>query len=1189
MSVSGSLLRRLGAVHATLLVLAAGRVESVGNGSATITATSGSVSADLAVRVAQVPVSVELSPDSLAFGAIGDTATAVVAVSDGNGHEIRDAAVTWSSDNIAVAAVDDDGVVRATGNGATFVRARSGAAEGSAWVSVVPVDRHVLIRLYEATSGPEWTHNENWLTAEPMRDWHGVRVDSGGRVTELDLGDNGLAGEIPPELGQLGNLQRLDLRNNYLTGEISPELGQLANLQLLNLYNNHLTGEIPPELGQLGSLQTLNLWRNELTGPIPPELVQLANLQRLYLNDNELTGSIPPELGQLGNLWILRLGNNALTGSIPPELGQLGNLRELDVHNNELTGPIPPELGNLASLMQLILSNNGLTGRIPPELGQLGKLESLYLNPNDGLCVPGIRAFSWADTLAVADFSWCNEIDIGALEIFHESAGGGGWRHDDRWLGSAVLDDWYGVDAEAERGRVTRLELGSNDLDGGLSAGVGEMAELRTLKLNSNPDLGGRLPISLARLSQLDTLWYDGTGLCTPTDTEFRQWLRELDSHVGSGTDCGALTDRDVLVELYRATGGPSWNASTNWLTDKPLNDWHGVRVDAGGRVTELGLGNNALTGPIPPELGSLDSLESLYLYDNALTGPIPPELGNLDRLRDLRLNYNALTGPIPRELGNLVSLQWLYLNANELTGPIPPELGQLDSLRQLYLYNNGLTGGIPPELGHGNLVHLAMGGNAGLSGVLPDSLTNLDALEALLAGNTGVCAPADSAFQAWLKGVRTQRVSQCAPAAAYLTQAVQSREHPVPLVAREDALLRAFVTAANPGGHTMPRVVARLYRDGDEVYEADIPAGSNPLPDSIDESSLKASANAVIPGRVVRPGLELVVEVDPDGTLHDSVGVTRRTPAEGRLAIEVLEAPRFDLTLIPFLYEPEPDSSIIGRVGEMAADEDDHDLLQQTAYLLGVEEMDVTAHSPVEVSSRSGSRVLSETEAIRALEGGTGHWMGMMPWFSDVGGVAYLPGWTSASRPYSAVIVHELGHNFSLPHAPCGGAPGPDPRGRIGAWGYALDTVVRNPSGRYFRKGELVRPSVPDLMSYCYNPEWISDYFFAKAHRYRVDTEGGEEGDEPPAPPERSLLLWGGVDSTGTLHLEPAFVVDAPAALPEAAGDHVIEGRSADGAVLFSLAFEMPRIADAGEGAGGFAFVLPVRPEWGDNWLGSR
>ncbi|MCE2397672.1 MAG: hypothetical protein J4F34_01315 [Gemmatimonadetes bacterium] len=470
MSVSGSLLRRLGAVHATLLVLAAGRVESVGNGSATITATSGSVSADLAVRVAQVPASVELSPDSLAFGAIGDTATVVVAVSDGNGHEIRDAAVTWSSDNIAVAAVDDDGVVRATGNGATFVRARSGAAEGSAWVSVVPVDRHVLIRLYEATSGPEWTHNENWLTAEPMRDWHGVRVDSGGRVTELDLGDNGLAGEIPPELGQLGNLQRLDLRNNYLTGEIPPELGQLANLQLLNLRNNALTGPIPPELGQL------------------------ANLQRLYLNDNELTGPIPLELGQLGNL------------------------QQVDLRNNYLTGPIPPGLG------------------------QLAKLESLYLNPNDGLCVPGTRAFSWADTLAVADFSWCNEADIGALEIFHESAGGGGWRHDDRWLGSAVLDDWYGVAAEAERGRVTRLELGSNDLDGGLSAGVGELAELRTLKLNSNLDLGGRLPISLARLSQLDTLWYDGTGLCTPTDTEFLQWLRELDSHVGSGTDCGALT-----------------------------------------------------------------------------------------------------------------------------------------------------------------------------------------------------------------------------------------------------------------------------------------------------------------------------------------------------------------------------------------------------------------------------------------------------------------------------------------------------------------------------------------------------------------------------------------------------------------------------------------------------------------------
>ena len=115
--------------------------------------------------------------------------------------------------------------------------------------------------------------------------------------------------------------------------------------------------------------------------------------------------------------------------------------------------------------------------------------------------------------------------------------------------------------------------------------------------------------------------------------------------------------DRAALVALYGATGGDySWHRITNWLTDTPLGEWYGVTTDGDGRVTELDL-DIGLTGPIPPELGSLTRLERLVLGRgrpaeegapaNRLFGPIPPELGMLANLQVLSLGYNELTGSI--------------------------------------------------------------------------------------------------------------------------------------------------------------------------------------------------------------------------------------------------------------------------------------------------------------------------------------------------------------------------------------------------------------------------------------------------------------------------------------------------------------------------------------------------------------
>ena len=149
------------------------------------------------------------------------------------------------------------------------------------------------------------------------------------------------------------------------------------------------------------------------------------------------------------------------------------------------------------------------------------------------------------------------------------------------------------------------------------------------------------------------------------------------------------------------------------------------------GHLQELNLGNNALTGAIPRALGSLANLESLYLDGAGLSGRIPSALGSLVNLRLLHLTANALTGPIPAELGGLVNLEWLELEGNDLTGSIPGELGNLVNLERLSLSANALTGPIPGALGSlTNLRGLHLGQHA--LTVTPAELGSLVNLEVL-------------------------------------------------------------------------------------------------------------------------------------------------------------------------------------------------------------------------------------------------------------------------------------------------------------------------------------------------------------------------------------------------------------------------------------------------------------------------
>ena len=152
----------------------------------------------------------------------------------------------------------------------------------------------------------------------------------------------------------------------------------------------------------------------------------------------------------------------------------------------------------------------------------------------------------------------------------------------------------------------------------------------------------------------------------------------------GAAAQGTAATDRVALEALYAATGGPGWADNTNWKTTAPLGDWDGVTTDDDGRVTQLRLDRNGLTGPIPSALGDLARLKELWLQENRLTGSITAALGRLNNLEWLILSGNELTGLIPPELGRLTNLRGLLLGGNDLTaGPIPAWLSSLINLEQ--------------------------------------------------------------------------------------------------------------------------------------------------------------------------------------------------------------------------------------------------------------------------------------------------------------------------------------------------------------------------------------------------------------------------------------------------------------------------------------------------------------------------
>ena len=415
---------------------------------------------------------------------------------------------------------------------------------------------------------------------------------------------------------------------------------------------------------------------------------------------------------------------------------------------------------------------------------------------------------------------------------------------------------------------------------------------------------------------------------------------------------------------------------------------------------------------------------------------------------------------------------------------------------------------------------------------------------------------------------ISPSRVVLSAPA-VYLNQVVQNLEGSVPLIAGRDALLRVFVTG-DQVSYYEPRAFGDFVQDGALVHTAEM-APPYLIPDAVNERWQIHSFNAVIPGDVIQPGVALSVELDPDGVVPLSPGSQLRVPAEGALGLNVTVLPAHRQTIVPVVAVTDTDEQILNWTRGMTA-ESPH--LRFARTVLPIAELDVTVHEPVHTTADLATntgwlQLIREMLVIWAMEGRSGYYYGVVvpPRNTAWGGLGYIGFPVSVGANRDNTFAHELGHNLSLRHAPCGGAGGPDPAfpyngGGTGVWGYNPQT------------GGLVDPFVyKDLMGYC-SPDWISDYSFVKAMNYRIETEisGGPAEWAHRGQSENTLLLWGSAGN-GELLLEPAFLVETAPVLPTAGGPYRLEGFGPGDRVHFSFEFTPTPLEFGG---GHFLFAVP-------------
>ncbi|CAL9248480.1 unnamed protein product [Arabidopsis halleri] len=159
------------------------------------------------------------------------------------------------------------------------------------------------------------------------------------RMNELLLSGCGIT-EFPEFVRNLQHISDLDLSNNKIKGQVPQWVWKLPQLMILNLSTNSFTGlerfsnDFPrPEI----------IIHNKLVGTLPRSLKSCSSLEVLNVGSNKINDRFPFWLNFLPKLQVLVLRNNKFNGLLynPHQTFGFPKLQIIDIANNHFTGNLP--------------------------------------------------------------------------------------------------------------------------------------------------------------------------------------------------------------------------------------------------------------------------------------------------------------------------------------------------------------------------------------------------------------------------------------------------------------------------------------------------------------------------------------------------------------------------------------------------------------------------------------------------------------------------------------------------------------------------------------------------------------------------------------------------------------------------------------------------------------------------------